>query len=94
MDIEDIVRRYKENDYTNEERLKIITNPADQCEEHIKEYNESCAIVRLMRNDIADSIYELAEDAYWDIREGSVDSARDKLMEIKSLAKDIMNIEL
>ena len=41
--------------------------------------------------DIADSIYELAEDAYWDIREGSVDSARDKLMEIKSLAKDIMN---
>ena len=46
------------------------------------------------KDDIADSIYELAEDAYWDIREGSVDSARDKLMEIKSLAKDIMNIEL
>ena len=49
MDIEDIVRKYKENDYTNEERLKIITNLADQCEEYIKEYNESCAIVRLMR---------------------------------------------
>jgi len=46
------------------------------------------------KDDIADIIYELAEDAYWDIREGLVDNARDKLVEIKSLAKDIMNIEL
>ena len=46
------------------------------------------------KDDIADTIYELAEDAYWDIREGSAEDAKDKLMEIKSLAKDIMNIEL
>lgn len=38
---------------------------------------------------IADKIYQIAEDTYWDIREGYIDNANDNLKKIKDLVQDI-----
>jgi len=43
---------------------------------------------------IADEIYQIAEDTYWNIREDYIDNANDNLEKIKNLVKDIrMNLK-